>query len=171
MNAFLANDYAEALRRFRLAAQADEKNGEAWMAVAHSAFALGAYDESAVAIAQAANLGAFPRGYRYDPKSMYPQENRFEELFQRLQDYRQKHPEDANGHLVAAYFWVAQGKQAPANSAILDVLRVRPDDPTAPLLNLAMLPPLPPEKTPDVAPGQPAPAAPAPAPLPSPAVR
>ena len=167
VQAFLGGDYPEALRRFRLVVQADDQNGEGWMAVGQAAFAVGAYDEAGVAIAQAANLGAFPRGYRYDPKPMYPQDGRFDELFGKLQAFRQAHPEDANAHIVAAYFHVALGESAEANGAILATLKARADDKTAPILSLALLPPLPPEKSTEGGAGSAA----APAPLPAPATR
>jgi len=148
IQAFLDGNYIEALKQFRLAVQADENNGEAWMAVAQSAFAVGVFDEAADAITEAARLGAFPRGYRYDPAPMYPQEGRFDLLFQRLESFRKAHPTNADAHLVAAFFHVAMGNQEKANEAITQVLMNRPDDEAAPVLTIAMLPPLPPEKLP-----------------------
>ncbi len=146
---FLAGAYVDALVHFRTAAELEPENGEVWMAVAHAGFAAARYRDAAEGIAEAGELGAFPRGYRYDPKSMYPEEGRFEALLAQLETWRTKHPEDANAHLVAAYFHVALGEPAEASQAIVGVLTVRPEDQTAPLLNVAMLPPLPPEASPD----------------------
>ncbi len=151
VDAFLDGEYPEALKQFRLAVQADEENGEAWMAVAQSAFAVGVFDEAAEAITRAAEIGAFPRGYRYDPTPMYPVEGRFDKFFERLQTFREKHPTNADAHLIAAYFHVALGDKHEANEAIVKVLELRPDDEAAPALTMAMLPPVPPEKLPGAA--------------------
>ena len=121
------------------------------MAIAQSAFAVGVFDESADAIARAGLLGAFPRGYRHDPLPMYPTEGRFKALLDRLQKFRAQHPEYADAHLVAAYFHVALGQKAQANEALFQLLELRPGDETAPVLTLAMLPPLPPAATPEAA--------------------
>jgi tetratricopeptide (TPR) repeat protein len=148
VDAFMEGDYATALKFFRRAVQADEENGEAWMAIMHAAFAVGVFDEAADAIERAALLGAFPRGYRHDPRPMYPVKGRFEALLERLQTFRKKHPDYADAHLIAAYFHVALGEKAEANEAIVQLLKLRPDDETAPILTLAMLPPLPPAEAP-----------------------
>ncbi|MHC5010216.1 MAG: tetratricopeptide repeat protein [Planctomycetota bacterium] len=144
VEAFFAGDYEAAFEGFSRAAEADAENGEAWLAMAHAAFALGRYDASAVGIAEAAALGGFPRGYRFDPSPMYQPEGTFQDLLAKLDDHRKKRPADADAHLVAAYLYVALGKGGPANEAIVTVLQLRPEDPTAPLLAIAQLPPLPP---------------------------
>ena len=161
VEAFLDGDYPGALQQFRVAVQADEENGEAWMAVAQSAFAVGAFDESAEAITRAAELGAFPRGYRYDPSPMYPVEGRFDKLLSRLETFREQHPENADAHLVAAYLHVALGHKDEADAAITSVLQLRPEDEAAPALTMALLPPVPPQKLPGANPPAPAEAAPA----------
>ena len=148
VDAFLEGDYPGALQQFRVSVQADEENGEAWMAVAQSAFAVGVFDEAAEAITRAAELGAFPRGYRYDPSPMYPVAGRFDKFLARLETFREKYPDNADAQLVAAYFHVALGDKAKADAAISKVLELRPEDEAAPALTMALLPPVPPQKLP-----------------------
>ena len=58
-------------------------------------------------------------------------------------------PDDVDAQLLVAYFQVALGEQAQATTAIHRVLELRPDDPTAPALAMALLPPPPPPSKPD----------------------
>jgi tetratricopeptide (TPR) repeat protein len=145
---FLQQRYEEALGQFQALVATDAKHGEGWLAVAHASFALGRYGEAGQAIAKAAALGAFPRGYRFDPKPIYKGEGEFEALFQRLEQHVRANREDVDAHLLAAYFHVALGKTAQANLEISWVLNLRPGDPTAEILRVAMEPPPPPQNAP-----------------------
>ncbi len=162
IEAFKAGDFETALNHFRDAANADETNGEAWMAVMHAAFAEGEYKEAAGALAVAAELGAFPRGYRFDPRPIYPDPRVFEGSLALLDRHIAEHPDDGDALLLRAYFHVAAGERSAAQTRLNQVLDLRPDDPTAPILTIAMLPPAEPQKAEGQAPATPV------APLPAP---
>jgi hypothetical protein len=144
LDLFLGGRYEESLYRFRGMTTADAKNGEAWMARAHAAFALGQYAESAESVARAAALGAFPRGYRFDPAPIYRPEGAFSERLGLLITYTREHPDDADAQLVLAWLQVSLGNRAAARAALAGVEGIRPDDATAALLRVALLPPEPP---------------------------
>jgi tetratricopeptide (TPR) repeat protein len=141
LQAFLAGDYGAALERFSNVLQAEPDNGEAWLAMAHANFAIGRYAQAAKALAEAGRLEAFPRGYRFDPRPLYPQEGRFDALWLRLRQHAAARPADADAQLLVAYFHVALGERGEAYEAIERVLQARPDDETAQRLALALLPP------------------------------
>jgi hypothetical protein len=141
LQAFLAGRYEEALGKFRAMTTADAKNGEAWLARAHSAFALGLYGESAHAVATAAALGAFPRGYRFEMAPLYPAKGSFEERLATLEGWTREHPDDADAQVVLAWLYVSLGRQAEARAVIAGIESIRPDDATATLFRVAMLPP------------------------------
>jgi tetratricopeptide (TPR) repeat protein len=149
VEAFQAGHFEQALEHFRTGAEADETNGEAWMAVAQAAFATGDYAQAAEGLAKAGELGGFPRGYRFDPRPVYPDAKDFEKAVARLDKHLTKHADDADAHLVRAYIHVALGEKTEARQEIERVLELQPADETAPLLNEALLPALPPQREED----------------------
>jgi hypothetical protein len=158
--AFQRAAYADALGRFEALVKVDAKDGEAWMAIAHAAFALGIYPRSAEALAQVAALGGFPRGYRFDPAPLYTGEGTFDGLLKGVMKHVAALPRDADARLVLAWLFTSLGRRIEAQEQIQQILMLRPDDTTAPVLSIALLP----------APPQPAEgAANAPAPVPVPA--
>jgi hypothetical protein len=143
---FMDQHYAESLARFQAMASADEKNGEAWLGIAHSAFALGRYDVAAQAVAKAAALEAFPRGYRFDPKPIYPKEGSFDGFLAALVKHAHDVRNDADAHLLLAYLYVSLGKTSDAQLEIAWLRHLRPNDPTAVALETALEPPAAPEQ-------------------------
>ena len=143
---FLAGDYAGALEHLDRVVQDEPDNGEAWLAVMHANFALGRYGPSANGLAKAAALDAFPRGYRFDPRPLYPEVGRWDELIGNLDKHIEADPKDADAKVLRAYLHVALGEKKEASKLIDDVLVLRGDDETAPRLAMALLPPPPPPK-------------------------
>lgn len=165
--AFLAADYAKALKAFENLVTSDDKDGMAWMGVSNAAFAAGNYPRAAEAVAHAATLGAFPRGYRFDPEPIYQPAGSFTKLLDRTVRDVAAAPQDPAGHLVLAWLYTSLGKRPEAQAEIQQVLTLKPDDETAPVLAVALLPA--PKQAAAPAAGQPAPGAPAPVPEGAPA--
>lgn len=144
VKAFLAGNYAMAEARFLRVTADEPDNGEAWLGLTQARLARGDYGAAADALDKAAELGAFPRGYRFDPRPLYPQTGSYERVVAALDAHLKVNPKDADAWLVRAYLHVALAERAPAREAIDKVLALRPDDMTAPDLALALLPALPP---------------------------
>ena len=159
--AFQRGAFEEALGRFESLVKSDPKDGEAWMAITHAAFALGLYPRAAEALAQAAALGGFPRGYRFDPAPLYAGEGTFDALLERVVRHVAATPRDADARLVLAWLFVSLGRRVEAQEQLQQVLMLRPDDGTAPVLSIALLP-----AAPQAQPAQ-VPNAPAPVPVPA----
>lgn len=164
LEAFRRGAYAEALDVAEALTASEPRLGEAWMAALHAAFALGRYDRAARALTEAALLGAFPRGYRFDPRPLYPEEAVLRAQVEALAARVAAAADDADARLVQAWLLTALGQRAQAQEALVAVLTLRPDDRAAPLLALALLPAAPasPAEAPAAAPadGLVAPAAP-----------
>lgn len=137
---FQSGDYDAALAVAEALTQADPKLGEAWMAAAHSLFALGRYGPAAQALTQAALLGAFPRGYRFDPLPLYGAPETFAAQQKALAAQIAAQPADADAHLVLAWLLTSLGRRADAQEQLVQVLTLRPGDQAAPILALALLP-------------------------------
>ncbi|MDF1701651.1 MAG: tetratricopeptide repeat protein, partial [Planctomycetota bacterium] len=145
VKAFLAGDYQGALGHLDNVVRDEADNGEAWLAVMHANFALGRYGPASSALAKAGALGAFPRGYQFDPAPLYAkQAGAFDGYLQALDDHLAANPKDADAQLVRAYMHVTLGEKGEARTALDKVLELRPADETAPELALALLPPPPP---------------------------
>jgi hypothetical protein len=144
VEAFLASDYRKALTHFRVVTQLEPGNGEGWLARMHGAFVLARYDEAAKSLREAAELGAFPRGYRFDPRPMYSGKGTFERALLSLEEHARNNPAEIDAHVLLAYFHVALGNAERAQTEIAIVNSMRPSDPTATILTVAMLPPAPP---------------------------
>ncbi|MDJ0975421.1 MAG: tetratricopeptide repeat protein [Planctomycetota bacterium] len=142
VEAFQAADYRKARLYFRETVDADAEDGEAWMALMFSSFMLERFDEAAEALARAAALEAFPRGYRFDVRALFAEPATFDAALERLYRENQIHPRNMDAWLLRAYFHVAAGEITEAQSAIQRVLLVRRTDTTAPVLHTALLPPL-----------------------------
>lgn len=142
VEAFRAGDYAAAGGHFRETVTADPEDGEAWMALLFSSFMLERYDEAAEALARAAALDAFPRGYRFDARAIFADPAAFDAALARLDHENRIHPRNLDAWLLRAYFHVAAGEALEAQSTIQRVLLVRRTDPTAPVLHTALLPPV-----------------------------
>lgn len=140
VEAFRASDFAAARVHLRKAVAANRDDGEAWMALVHATFLLGTYDETAEALAESARLGAFPRGYQFDPRALYEDSKVFDDALAKLHKEAATYPRRVNTWLVRAYFHVAMGETEAATRAIHHVLVLRPRDPTAPVLHTALLP-------------------------------
>ena len=147
VKAFLAGDYEAALQHIDQVIVDEPDNGEAWLAVMHANFALGHYGRAANGLAKAAALEAFPRGYRFDPRPLYPAEGKWDELLGALDTHLLDSPNDADALILRAYFHVALGEKKEAQKLIDDVLVARAGDETAPQLAMALLPPPPPPKS------------------------
>ncbi len=143
---FLAGRYQQTLERLDRVLTAEPDNGEAWLAAMHANFALGRYGRAGNALAKAAELDAFPRGYRFDPRPLYQQTGNYERAVKALDAHIAKNPQDADALLVRAYLHVALGERKEAQDLLQTVLELRPADETAPALALALLPPPPPPK-------------------------
>jgi hypothetical protein len=139
--AFSEQRYEQALGMFRLVVELDPNNGEAWLGRAHAAFALGQYREAADSVGRAADLGAFPRGYRFDPRPVYRTPGAFDEALRRLDDYARTNPQDADAHVLLAWLHVGLGERAKAEASLATLRALRADDPTAAFLRVALLPP------------------------------
>ena len=145
VQAFLGGRYQEALTRLDRVIAAEPDNGEAWLAVMHANFALGRYGPAGLALAEAAAFDAFPRGYRFDVRPLYAQQDgSYDRYVQALGAHLVRTPRDADALLLRAYLHLAQGERGPARQALDMVLEVRPADETAPRLAMALLPPPPP---------------------------
>lgn len=145
VTAFLAGDYEQALKHLDNVVRDEPDNGEAWLATMHANFALGRYGTAANGLAKAAELGAFPRGYQFDPAPLYAkQAGSLDTYLKALDDHIAQKPKDADARLVRAYLHVAKGEKSEARAALDTVLELRPADETAPELVLALLPPPPP---------------------------
>jgi Flp pilus assembly protein TadD len=152
---FRRGQYAEAFATLDIVVQADPKNGEAWMGRFFAAFPLGRYADAATSLARAAELGAFPRGYRYDPRPLFdasaganagtgegtPSTSAFDGHFGRLSTHLNANPSDPDGYAVLAYLHVALGRPAEAQAALASLAALRPADPLLPHLRTALLPP------------------------------
>lgn len=152
LDAFFAGEYGRARELFRNVVNAEPGNGEAWLGLVHANFALGFYKEAADALAQAAALDAFPRGYQFDPRPLYRGEGGFDRPLAKLDGVIAKRPDNVNALLVRAYLHVALGERVDAQAAIQRVLEMRPEDETAPRLAMALLPPPPPPAEPPAQP-------------------
>jgi hypothetical protein len=152
--AFRAQRFADAFARLDGLVRANPGSGEAWMGRFYAAFALGIWPEAATSLARAGELGAFPRGYRFDPRPLYDagraegEPSLFEALFARLADHLNAHPTDPNGYAVMAYLHVALGRETEARAALASLAALRPADPLLPALRTASLPPEQPPTTP-----------------------
>jgi hypothetical protein len=155
---FRGGRYAEAFARLDVVVQADPTNGEAWMGRFFAAFPIGRYADGAASLARAAELGAFPRGYRYDPKPLFDASAQaanggtpspsFDGHFARLSAHLNANPADADAYAVLAYLHVAMGRTAEAEAALASLAAIRPADPLLPHLRTALLPPEKPATTP-----------------------
>lgn len=145
---FLGGRYQQALERLDRVLTAEPDNGEAWLAAMHANFALGRYGRAGTALAKAAALDAFPRGYRFDPRPLYEQTGNFDRAVKALDAHIAKKPTDADAVLVRAYLHVALGERVEAQDMIQAALEMRPEDETGPALALALLPAPPPPKAP-----------------------
>lgn len=143
VEAFMAGRHAEAEVVFEMLSREHPESGQAWMGLMHARFALGDYTRSAEALREAAQLGAFPRGYRFDPVALYPDESLPGRLAGLEAVVRAPEGADADTWLMQAYFLVALGQEAEADAALRVVLGLRPTDATAIILRDALLPPLP----------------------------
>jgi len=141
---FLAGRYQQSLERLDRVVQAEPDNGEAWLAAMHANFALGRYGRAAAALAEAAALDAFPRGYRFDPRPLYAKTGNFDRALQALDSHIAANPKDVDAVLLRAYLHVSLGERNQAQDLIQRALEIRPADETAPALALALLPPPPP---------------------------
>jgi hypothetical protein len=153
--AFSEQRYEQALGMFRLVVELDPKNGEAWLGRAHAAFAISNYREAAESVARAADLGAFPRGYRFDPRPVYRTPGTFDDAFARLKEYARTNPQDADAHVLLAWLHVGLGERDQAQASLASLRALRADDPTAAFLRVAMLPPEPPASAEEDAAGVP----------------
>jgi TolA-binding protein len=142
VQSFLGGRYQDALQHLDRVVRDEPDNGEAWLAVMQANFALGRYGEASTALAKAAALDAFPRGYRFDPHPLYArQPGAYDGFVKALDAHLATHPRDADALLVRAYLYLAEGQRTPARQTLDRVLEVRPDDETAPRLAIALLPP------------------------------
>jgi len=138
---FLVGKFDDARKRFNKVLADEPENGEAWLAWLHIGFALGRFGDAANGLAHAAELGAFPRGYRFDPAPLYPDVKAFEKAFDLLEQRIKDDPRDMEARLVMTYFQLSAGDKVAAYANIERILLVRPKDPTAPILAMALLPP------------------------------
>jgi len=153
---FLAGRYESSLRHLDNVIRAEPDNGEAWLAAMHANFALGRYALAGNALAKAAALDAFPRGYRFDPRPLYAKTGNFDRAVKALEAHITRKPDDVDALLVRAYLHVTLGERTQAQDQIQRVLQMRPGDATAPALALALLPPPPPPQQPQPQPVGPA---------------
>lgn len=140
LEAFRAGRTAEALALLDGAVQADPTLGDAWLGIAYAGFALERHERAAQALTQAAQLGAFPRGYRFDARALFPSAAAYDAALARLVARVAMAPRDADARLVLAWLQVSAGERAAAQEQILQVLTLRPADEAAPILALALLP-------------------------------
>jgi hypothetical protein len=159
LQAFQAAKYADSLAVFDKLVASDPKDGEAWMGVAHSAFALGDYRRSAQGVIESAALGGFPRGYKFDPAPLYGPPGTFQKLFDRTLTHIGSTPKDLPAQLVVAWLYTSMGQKDDAQAAINRVLALNPGDKTAKALSDALLPALTSTETPPAPPAAPAPEA------------
>jgi hypothetical protein len=117
--------------------------GHAWLGIAHAAFASGRTTRASEALTQAALLGAFPRGYRFDPRALYAEAAEFDSRKQALEEHVRAKPADTDARLVLAWLRVSLGEREQARADLDAVLGQRPADAAAPLLSHALLPPAP----------------------------
>jgi hypothetical protein len=139
VEAFLDGRHAEAEMLFHLLSLQQPDNGQAWMALMHARFAQAQYDGAAQAIGHAAAVGAFPRGYRFDPQPLY-RDGSFPQRLERLQRHLGTYARHTDGWLLLGYFQVALGREAEARAALERVLELRRADPAAIILLDALLP-------------------------------
>ena len=139
VEAFLAGRYAESQVLFALLSETQPEDGQVWLALTHSHFARSEYAQAATALARTAALGAFPRGYRFDPHPLYP-DGSFDEKLARLRHHTQTYPLHAEAWLLRGYFEVAMGDGEAARVSLDRVTALRPTDATAPLLRVALEP-------------------------------
>lgn len=169
LEAFRREAYDEAQNLLEPLVVAKPELGHAWMGIAHAAFAAGRTKRAAEAITKVAQLGGFPRGYKFDPAALYASPEAFRGRKDALAAQLAAQPDDSDARLVNAWLLVSLGERAAAREQLDLVLGLRPADEAAPILSLALLPPLPmPPPTqpagPPAAPAQP----PVPQPLPAP---
>ncbi len=144
LQSFAAGEYAAALAPLEALAARVPALGQAWLGIAHASFALGRIERAAQAVTQAAVLGAFPRGYAFDPRGLYPTPAAFEERLAALTQRAAAEPSQADLRLVLAWLQMSLGQRHEARAGLDALLVLRPGDEAAPLLALALLPPLPP---------------------------
>jgi hypothetical protein len=140
LETFRAGRYAEALVLLEGAVAADPRLGDAWLGIAYAGLALERYDRTSAALQQAALLGAFPRGYRFDARPLFPDAAAHDAARTRLEARVAMAPRDADARLVLAWLMVSAGERAAAQAQIQQVLALRPGDETAPVLAVALLP-------------------------------
>ncbi|MFM8980762.1 MAG: tetratricopeptide repeat protein [Planctomycetia bacterium] len=124
--AFAAEDYASALATLEALAARVPALGQAWLGVAHAAFALQRPERAAQALTQAALLGAFPRGYAFDPRVLYAAPERFDERLAGLATRAAAEPGNADLHLVLAWLRMSLGQRDEARASLDTVLTLRP---------------------------------------------
>ncbi|MGE0193235.1 MAG: tetratricopeptide repeat protein [Planctomycetota bacterium] len=139
VEAFLDGRHAEAELTFHLLSLEQPENGQVWMALLHARFAQGDYEAAATALNKAAAIGAFPRGYRFDPTPLY-RDGSFPQRLQGLERHLGTYPRHTDALLLLGYFQVALGQEANARASLDRVLLQRRADPTAILLQEALLP-------------------------------
>jgi hypothetical protein len=140
---FRAGRYGAAQATLEAVAARTPQLGHAWLGIAHAAFAMDRYGRASEALTQAAKLGAFPRGYAFDPRALYAKPDDFLGRKQALERHVTAAPQDANARLVLAWLRVSLGERDLARADLDAVLALRPTDEAAPLLSLALLPALP----------------------------
>ena len=142
LEAFRREAYEEALGLLEPLAAKKPELGHAWLGIAHAAFAAGHTQRSAQALTKAALLGGFPRGYRFDPATLYASPETFRARRDALAQRLALRPDDADARLVSAWLLVSLGERAAAREQIDALLGLRPADEAAPILALALLPPV-----------------------------
>ncbi|MCA9317077.1 MAG: tetratricopeptide repeat protein [Planctomycetes bacterium] len=150
VEAFLDGRHAEAELTFHLLSLEQPENGQVWMALLHARFAQGNFEAATTALNKAAAIGAFPRGYRFDPTPLY-RDGSFPERMQALERHLGTYPRHTDALLLLGYFQVALGQEEAARASLDRVLLQRRADPTAILLQEALLP----AEKPAAAPGVP----------------
>jgi hypothetical protein len=143
LEAFRREAYDEAQNLLEPLVAAKPELGHAWMGIAHAAFAAGRTQRAAEAITKVALLGGFPRGYKFDPAALYASPEAFRGRKDALTAQLAAQPDDADARLVNAWLLVSLGERAAAREQLDLVLGLRPADEAAPILSLALLPPLP----------------------------
>ena len=144
VEAWQARDYPRARDHFSRVTGAEPGNGEAWLALMHTYFAEGQFESAAACLRQAANLNAFPRGYRFEPARLYENAESFATLRTALHSHVANNANDLDALLLKSYFHVALGETVQARAGIRRVLSARPGDEAAGHLKTAMLPAPPP---------------------------
>ena len=114
LEAFRSGSYGKAHALLEGLVANNPQLGNAWMGIAHAAFAAGRTQRAAEALTKASLLGAFPRGYRFDPATLYASPEAFKERRQALDTRLTEKPDDADAHLVAAWLHLSVGERDAA---------------------------------------------------------